>query len=162
MRQVKTKRMNRIVVAVALMLSLVGVGNLSAGRTVSASTTFTVTTKADSGAGSLRQAILDANANPGADRIEFDGEVFADPDTIDLTSKWSVPHDNSALTIFDDVTIEGPGADVLTVRRSYCRRHGGHAGLHCDCARDGRNFGPLPSATATLLGASLTKGARLT
>ena len=34
--------------------------------------TFTVTNTADSGAGSLRQAILDANANPGADTIAFD------------------------------------------------------------------------------------------
>jgi len=33
--------------------------------------TFTVTSTADSGAGTLRQAILDANANPGEDRIEF-------------------------------------------------------------------------------------------
>ena len=34
--------------------------------------TYTVTTTADSGAGSLRQAILDANGNPGADAIQFD------------------------------------------------------------------------------------------
>src|SRR5437667_4758637 len=33
--------------------------------------TFTVTTTDDAGAGSLRQAILDANANPGADTITF-------------------------------------------------------------------------------------------
>lgn len=33
--------------------------------------TFTVTTTADSGAGSFDQAILDANANPGADNIHF-------------------------------------------------------------------------------------------
>src|SRR5216683_691943 len=33
--------------------------------------TFTVYNLADSGSGSLRQAILDANANPGADRIRF-------------------------------------------------------------------------------------------
>ncbi len=33
--------------------------------------TFTVTTTADSGAGSLRQAILDAEAAPGADTIQF-------------------------------------------------------------------------------------------
>ena len=33
--------------------------------------TYTVTTNADSGAGSLRQAILDANANAGADTIAF-------------------------------------------------------------------------------------------
>ena len=34
--------------------------------------TFTVTSTNDSGAGSLRQAILDANANAGADTIAFD------------------------------------------------------------------------------------------
>ena len=39
--------------------------------TVSTATTFTVTNTNDSGAGSLRQAILDANANPGADSIAF-------------------------------------------------------------------------------------------
>ncbi len=33
--------------------------------------TYTVTNTADSGAGSLRQAITDANANPGADVIDF-------------------------------------------------------------------------------------------
>jgi hypothetical protein len=34
-------------------------------------TTFTVVNTADSGVGSLRQAILDANANPGEDVVEF-------------------------------------------------------------------------------------------
>ncbi len=33
--------------------------------------TFTVTNTNDSGAGTLRQAILDANANPGLDTITF-------------------------------------------------------------------------------------------
>ena len=33
--------------------------------------TYVVTTTADSGAGSLRQAILDANGNAGADTITF-------------------------------------------------------------------------------------------
>ena len=33
--------------------------------------TYTVTSTADSGAGSLRQAITDANTNPGADTIQF-------------------------------------------------------------------------------------------
>src|SRR5215831_14006619 len=33
--------------------------------------TYTVTNTSDSGPGSLRQAILDANANPGADTISF-------------------------------------------------------------------------------------------
>src|SRR6185503_9371561 len=105
MRQVKAKRMNRIVIAIALMLSLVAVGNFSAGRTVSASTTFVVTNKNDSGPGSLRQAILDANANPGADTITFDPDVFAAPDTIDLTTPWDSSN-FSALVINEAVTIE--------------------------------------------------------
>jgi hypothetical protein len=33
--------------------------------------TYTVTSIADGGAGTLRQAILDANANPGPDTISF-------------------------------------------------------------------------------------------
>ncbi|MFO7632057.1 MAG: hypothetical protein R6W76_05920, partial [Caldilinea sp.] len=41
------------------------------GESSEAAATFTVTTTADSGAGSLRQAILDDNANPGADTITF-------------------------------------------------------------------------------------------
>ncbi len=44
----------------ALFVSAVGFAN-----------TYTVTTTADSGAGSLRQAILDANGNAGADTIAF-------------------------------------------------------------------------------------------
>jgi len=36
-----------------------------------AANTYTVTSSADSGAGSLRQAIIDANTNPGADTIAF-------------------------------------------------------------------------------------------
>ncbi|HEY0156947.1 MAG TPA: hypothetical protein VGF28_06595 [Thermoanaerobaculia bacterium] len=39
--------------------------------TTSLAAVFTVTTTANSGAGSLRQAILDANATPGADAIHF-------------------------------------------------------------------------------------------
>ena len=46
------------------------------GSTGAAAATLTVTTTADSGAGSLRRAILDANANVGADVI-----VFAIPGT---------------------------------------------------------------------------------
>jgi hypothetical protein len=47
--------------------------------------TYTVTTTADSGAGSLRDAIQLANANPGQDRIEFATTgVFATAQTITL------------------------------------------------------------------------------
>ncbi len=64
--------------------------------------TYTVTNTADSGAGSLRQAIIDANANPGADTINF-----SVTGTITLGS--SLP------TVTDPLTITGPGVAKLTV-----------------------------------------------
>jgi hypothetical protein len=67
--------------------------------------TFLVTNVADSGAGSLRQAILDANANPGADVIRF--APAARSGTITLTS--------GELAITDSLRIDGPGAGQLAV-----------------------------------------------
>ncbi|MBN3941766.1 DUF4347 domain-containing protein [Nostoc sp. NMS9] len=69
---------------------------------------FVVTNTNDSGDGSLRQAILNANAFAGADTITFAG-VFSDatPDIITLTS--------GKLTITDDITLLGTGASNLTV-----------------------------------------------
>src|SRR5208283_584475 len=61
--------------------------------------TFLVTNTNDSGVGSLRQAILDANANPGADTIDFAGGVTG---PIALAS--NLPD------ISDNLTINGPGA----------------------------------------------------
>jgi len=64
-----------------------------------AATTFHVTTTSDSGAGSLRQAVLEANTNPGADIIVFDASSAG---TITLTS--------GEIAINHDVTITGLGA----------------------------------------------------
>lgn len=74
--------------------------------------TFQVTNTNDSGAGSLRQAILDANAAAGADIIEFSGSTFTDatPDTITLAS--------GTLNITGDTTITGTGASNLKIARS--------------------------------------------
>jgi Ca2+-binding RTX toxin-like protein len=69
--------------------------------------TFTVLNTSDSGAGSLRQAILDANAYPGADVINFDPAAFSTPSTIRLLS--SLPD------ITGDLTINGPTAARLTI-----------------------------------------------
>ena len=57
-----------LIVALVLLVSLMQVSTLS---TALASTTYTVTNTNDSGSGSLRQAILDANLNPGTDGIAF-------------------------------------------------------------------------------------------
>jgi IPT/TIG domain/S-layer homology domain len=58
--------------------------------------TYTVTTTADAGAGSLRQAITDANTNPGADTIAF-AIVGTGPHTITLAS--DLPGITDAVTI---------------------------------------------------------------
>ncbi len=58
--------------------------------------TYNVTSTADAGAGSLRQAILDANANPGADTITFN-IVGSGPHTILLGS--ALPDITGAVTI---------------------------------------------------------------
>ncbi|MFO0808470.1 MAG: choice-of-anchor Q domain-containing protein [Gemmataceae bacterium] len=72
---------------------------------------FTVLNAADAGAGSLRQAILDANGASGADTITFDAGFFnaANPRTITLTAA------SGQLSVTDDVTITGPGPSILTV-----------------------------------------------
>src|SRR5262249_41906682 len=66
--------------------------------------TFVVENLADSGPGPLRPAVLDANADPGADVIRFAGAVHG---TIGLTS--------GQLDIVDHLEIRGPGADRLAI-----------------------------------------------
>jgi predicted outer membrane repeat protein len=68
-------------------------------------TTFDVTNANDSGDGSLRQAILDANAADGADDIDATGVTG----TINVQS--ALP------SLSEAVDIAGPGPDQLTVRR---------------------------------------------
>ncbi|MEH2160840.1 MAG: right-handed parallel beta-helix repeat-containing protein [Nostoc sp.] len=69
---------------------------------------FTVTNTNNSGAGSLRQEILDANALSGKDIINFGG-LFHDglAHTISLTG--------SSLSITDDITIQGKNPNLLTI-----------------------------------------------
>jgi hypothetical protein len=71
--------------------------------------TFTVLNLLDSGAGSLRQAVLDANANPGAD-------------TIDFSTTGSIGLTTGQLDITDSLTINGPGASALTVSGNHASR----------------------------------------
>src|SRR5262249_26381357 len=68
-------------------------------------------TVAAAGAGSLRAAVAQANAHPGGDTIAFDDGLTG---TIALTG--------GELDLTDDVKINGPGADKLTVSGSNLSR----------------------------------------
>lgn len=85
---------------------LIAVPVLPAPDARAASATFTVTSTADSGAGSLRQAIVDAESTADDDTIVFDAS-FSTPQTITLST--ALP------TITKPLTIIGPGQDLLTI-----------------------------------------------
>jgi autotransporter-associated beta strand protein len=71
---------------------------------------FLVANNDDAGFGSLRQAIMDANAVPGLDTIFFDtAGLFATPQTISLLTELPA--------ITDSVDISGTGSAMLTIQR---------------------------------------------
>src|SRR5215204_4750153 len=72
---------------------------------------LTVVNLADGGEGSLRQAIGDANTQPGADTIGFADGLTG---TIALSG--------GQLAITGDLTIDGPGADQLAVSGTHQSR----------------------------------------
>jgi hypothetical protein len=78
--------------------------------------TFSVTNTSDAGAGSLRDAISQANTAAGADVINFTGSIFKDavPDQITLTS--------GELLINSDITITGTGASKLSISGNNASR----------------------------------------
>jgi hypothetical protein len=93
--------------------------------------TFTVVNLADSGQGSLRQAVLDANASPDANTVTFADGLTG---TIVLTS--------GEMSITSDLTITGPGADLLAV----------------DGNQQSRIFSISAGATVAISGLTLTNG----
>jgi len=68
---------------------------------------FAVTVTADSGLGSLRDAIDDANTTPGADTIVFDGSLNGQTILLD-----------SVIIVTETLTITGPGSAQLTIERN--------------------------------------------
>jgi hypothetical protein len=90
-------------------MALAGRGWISFETKVFAAGTFTVTNTNDSGPGSLRQAIIDANANSGADNIAFN---IAAAGVQAITPATALP------TITDPVVIDGytqPGSSANTL-----------------------------------------------
>ncbi len=97
--------------------------------------TYTVTNLSDSGTGSLRDAIMQANSNPGADTINFAPNLSGG--TITLTSHEFILIDNAK------TTINGGNAITISGNNTY--------GL----------FQVDSEATAELNGLTLTRGATL-
>ncbi len=109
MREIKVRRERAITLSLLLGLSLVGLSLLLARPPVVKAATLTVTSGADAGGTcpgascTLRQAIATAAAG---DTINFAADVA----TITLTS--------AELLINKNLTINGPGANLLRVQRS--------------------------------------------
>lgn len=81
-----------------------------AGSTITiAANDFVVVNANDSGEGSLRQAVANANNIAGPQTITFEGSVFTDstPDTITLAS--------GVLTCSSDIVVNGLGAKMLSI-----------------------------------------------
>jgi MYXO-CTERM domain-containing protein len=106
-RQAKKQGAEKVLVSGAALALGVGLGF---GQAADAAT-FTVTNLNDNGAGSLRQAIVDANNAAGADTVTFQAGLTG---TITLTS--------GQLYVSDSVDIQGPGAAVLTVSGNNASR----------------------------------------
>ena len=100
MDPIKEGKFWRVPARLALVLAI----GLAATQAAYAAT-FTVTNTDDSGPGSLRQGILNANGNPGADTINFN--LSGCPCTIALATELP--------SITDALAIDGPGAAALTI-----------------------------------------------
>ena len=104
--------------------------------------TFLVESTADAGPGSLRQAVLDANASPGADEIAFD---------VSLTGQ-TIVLGGVKLAVSDHLSITGLGADKLTISGNNASRvFSINAGVTVDISGvtivdgKGREGGAIPS-----------------
>jgi len=78
--------------------------------------TFMVTDGGDAGPGTLRQAIADANASPGADVVQFDPVQFQPqfPVQINITG--------GHMTVSDPLTIIGPGYKAVVLDANFASR----------------------------------------
>lgn len=102
-----SRRVTHLLV-LAASASLLGIA-LTDGSATAA--TYTVTTTADGGPGSLRDAIDQANANPGADTISIPAGTY----TIGLAGAGEESNATGDFDITDDLTIQGAGAGATII-----------------------------------------------
>jgi hypothetical protein len=101
--------MIRLVLATPVALGMLAVLLLSFNGQSAAGSPIIVDSTADSGAGSLRQAILDANANAGFDTITFDPATFPPAAPAVISPASALP----AMTDPAGASVDGTGAGVV-------------------------------------------------
>lgn len=91
----------------SIFVAFVAIGFIVVSANLLFSKTFTVTNTSDSGAGSLRQAIYDANNTPAADTIKF-AIPTSDPNYNASTNTWTIrPVTELHSIATDSCTIDG-------------------------------------------------------
>ena len=106
------QRRDNVKILGTITVSVAAGGALVVGGQPVSAADFLVTNTDDAGPGSLRQAVLDANASAGADVIRFDAGVTGG--AITLTG--------GQIVIADDLEIVGPGAEALTISGNSANR----------------------------------------
>jgi hypothetical protein len=76
---------------------------------------FLVTTTSDSGTGSLRQAVLNANSLAGSDTITFSDGTGGTVNFTDTTPETITVNVGGTLLLSSSLIVEGPGADRLSI-----------------------------------------------
>ncbi len=85
--------------------------NVTAKFILSSPKILQVTNLEDQGIGSLRQAIIDANTNPGKDTINFSSNL-----------KGTIILNSGELSIKESIIIDGPGANILSISGNNASR----------------------------------------